>query len=448
VIRVVRPSAAPEVTAFLASPCARELFEEGLLPRTTALAPEPAGGGELVLEHERIPFPSFPYEWPAEMLHEAASLTLDLAERALNAGFGLKDATPYNILFRGPKPVFVDLLSFERREQGDPTWLPYAQFVRTFLLPLLCNTRHGVPLGQTTLAKRDGLEPEDVYRLLSPLDRLRPPFLTLVSIPKWLGRGLNGRGGDIYRRASLSSGDQARFVLRSLFRSLRRSLRRAAQAPGRTSPWSSYARGGSTYSDTQLTAKEDFVREVLSETHPKNVLDVGCNTGRYSAVAAACGASVVAIDQDPVVVGETWRMARDGGLDILPLVVDLCRPSPATGWLNRECPSFLERASGGFDAVLMLAVLHHMLVTERVPLDLILDLAAELTTEVLVIEFVPPEDPMFRLLLRGREELHQDLTQETFEAACRKRFVLVRSLRLEGSGRVLYAWRKHEGRPR
>jgi hypothetical protein len=31
---------------------------------------------------------------------------------SLREGFGLKDATPYNVLFRGAQPVFVDLLSF------------------------------------------------------------------------------------------------------------------------------------------------------------------------------------------------------------------------------------------------------------------------------------------------------------------------------------------------
>ena len=47
------------------------------------------------------------------MLHAAGALTLELAQGALEEGFGLKDATPYNVLFRGSRPVFVDVLSFE-----------------------------------------------------------------------------------------------------------------------------------------------------------------------------------------------------------------------------------------------------------------------------------------------------------------------------------------------
>ena len=73
-----------------------------------------------VVRHERLAFPSYPYEWPAEMLHASGLLTLDLALAAFDEGLGLKDATPWNVLFRGPTPVFVDWLSVERRDAARP----------------------------------------------------------------------------------------------------------------------------------------------------------------------------------------------------------------------------------------------------------------------------------------------------------------------------------------
>jgi hypothetical protein len=159
-------------------------------------------------------------------------------------------------------------------------------------------------------------------------------------------------------------------------------------------------------------------------------------------MAARRGASVVAIDYDPVVLGQVWRNARAERLEILPLVVNLTRPTPGTGWLNRECASFLDRARGSFDAVFMLAVIHHMLVTERVPLAEILDLAAQLTTNLAVIEFIGPEDSMFRRLARGREELHKDLNQGVFESAARRHFEIVRVRHAESSTRWLYLLKK------
>ena len=77
------------------------------------------------------------------MLHAAGRLTLDLAQNCLKEGYSLKDASPYNVLFRSGMPVFLDLLSFELRNPCDPIWNPYAQFCRNFLLPLLAHKTSG-----------------------------------------------------------------------------------------------------------------------------------------------------------------------------------------------------------------------------------------------------------------------------------------------------------------
>jgi SAM-dependent methyltransferase len=448
----------PDLQAFLSSTAAKKYLDSGRVARTAVLTDEQAAealadpniakaydqlNGQLLVEHERIPFPSYPHEWPAEMLHAAGVLTLNLAKDLRREELGLKDATPLNILFRGAEPVFVDLLSFERRDPHDPTWLPYAQFVRTFLLPLLSYKYFGLRLDQTMGVRRDGLDPEEVYRYLGPLRRFAPPFLTLVSMPTWLGRRHSEDDSSIYRKKSLADPEKAGFILDSLLNRLGRTLRRLAPPAGRQSLWSDYMNsGGNNYVGQQFAAKEAFVSEALREFAPRSVLDVGCNTGHFSFMAARSGASVVAIDFDPVVVGQVWRQANSEHLDILPLVVNLARPSPAVGWRNEECPSFLDRARGKFDAVFMLAVVHHMLVSERVPLASILDLAAELTRDALIIELIEPQDSMFRRLTRGRDDLHKDLNVSTFESACRQRFYIVRSERNPGGSRILYWLRK------
>lgn len=458
VFRVVNALGEDDLAAFLGTPSCNQAVERGQIVGTRLLSDEETRSllsnleirsvfdsisGRILLEHQRIEFPSFPYEWVPEMLHAAGELTLDLAQSMLSGGIGLKDGTPYNVLFRGPEPVFIDVLSFERRRPGDPTWLPYAQFVRTFLLPLLVQKYFGLGLDQVLTTRRDGIEPEEVYRFAGPVQRLKPPFLSLVSIPTWLAGSRKLDPDDpIYRKKTLDDPAKAEYILQTLLRGLRRSLAKVAPRTGRTSTWSDYMVSNLNYSADHFAAKQSFVSEVLAEFAPKRVLDVGCNTGHFSAIAARAGASVVSIDYDPVVLGDVWRRARAEKLDILPLVVNLARPTASTGWRNRECPSFLERARGNFDVVFMLAVIHHMLVTERVPLDDILKLAAELTNDLLVVEFVTPEDAMFKRLVRGREGLHQGLTHEVFEAACRRHFDIVRSQHLEGATRWLYALRK------
>ncbi|MGH7646460.1 MAG: SAM-dependent methyltransferase, partial [Gemmatimonadales bacterium] len=94
------------------------------------------------------------------------------------------------------------------------------------------------------------------------------------------------------------------------------------------------------------------------------------------------------------------------------------------------------------DATLFFAVIHHMLVTERIPLAELLDLAAALTRRLAVIEFVPPEDPLFRRLTRGRERLHADLTAAAFEAAAARHFDSLRAVPVPGTARLVYLLRK------
>ncbi len=401
---------------------------------------DPLPGTVQVLEHERIAFRSYPYEWCPEMLHAAAELTLRLGQDCLDDGYSLKDATPYNVLFRGAKPVFVDALSFEPRRPGDATWTPYAQFLRTFLLPLLVNQHFGLQPGSTLLTQRDGLEPEAVYRLCSWLQRLTPPFLSTVSLPTWMGR--KEVAASAYGPKDVDP-ERAAFVLKGLLRGLATSLAKAAPKTVQ-SRWSGYLGSTALYDEAQFQIKEAFVREALDEIGPRWVLDVGCNEGHFSALAAKAKASVVAIDSDATVVGHTWRKAIAEDLDILPLVVDLGRPTPATGWRNEEAPAFLERARGRFDLVLGLAVLHHMLVTERIPLGAILDQFAEMSSKYVLLEFVSPEDPMFQRIVRGRAELYRHLNRACFEAELKSRFTVVRAVRVDGLDRWLYLLRKND----
>jgi SAM-dependent methyltransferase len=446
IFRAVEPSAFETLKDFIDSPAAQSFTAAGQIVKTWF--PDP-GESRLEIpahyclaEHECIQFPSFPAEWPPEMLASAGFLTLDLAEQILPHGWRLKDATPYNVLFRGPAPVFVDVLSFERRDARDGLWPAYAQFVRTFLLPLLAACDSSLALNLIWLAGRDGLDPEQAYQSLSWTRRLTLPGLTLASFPTWFSRRAESQATLYLPRPT--DPERASFTLAAMFRSLRRQLKglsRASSAHG-VSHWSKYLDTQIHYTPEQFAAKESFVTSALREFAPRRVLDVGANTGRFSELAARAGASVVAIDSDQAAAGRLWVRASEKKLDILPLVVDFCRPTPALGWRNRESPSFLDRARGGCDMLMMLAVVHHMLVSERVPLEEILALAAELSTDLLLIEFVEPADPMFRRLARGRDALYAHLTSAYFESACVPWFQILRKQTITESCRTLYLLRR------
>ena len=174
---------------------------------------------------------------------------------------------------------------------------------------------------------------------------------------------------------------------------------------------------GHNYSGEEVARKEAVVMKAVALSGGRNVLDIGCNTGHFSLLAARQGARVVAIDRDPAAVGKLWQSAAEARADVLPLAIDIARPPGASGWANREHASFLERARGRFDCVLMLALLHHLIVNERTPLDSIFELVAQLTTRIAVVEYIDPADEQFQRILRGRDSLHRDLTPRDFRTS-------------------------------
>ena len=79
VLRLLNERGATQLDAFLQSQTLRAFA-------TSIVETRPAG--RLAVEHPKVWFPSYPYEWPAEMLHAAGELTLDLAIRLLDEGWG------------------------------------------------------------------------------------------------------------------------------------------------------------------------------------------------------------------------------------------------------------------------------------------------------------------------------------------------------------------------
>lgn len=434
VLRAVRSEYATESITFLESPIARKWMAQRRLIPTVLL--QSHADGEVELEHEHIPFPTYPWEWTPGQWVEAATLTLDLAEELLESGKTLKDATPLNVLFDGPKPIFVDVLSIEDRNPCSPLWLAYGQFVRTFLLPLAAYKYLGWPLANA-LNRRDGYEPADLYHALSPFARWSKPLRSLVTMPYLLEKRQTGE----HAQATLSQPPEiAAAVLRRTFHNLRKTLKTLVPSAF-ASRWSDYTTSADHYSATDHTKKQVFLSHCFEWTHPEAVLDIGGNTGTYSRIAAESGSRVIAWDIDVMAADKSWRTAKEKGLPILPIVADVARPTPATGWRNRETISLLDRARGQFDCVMALGLIHHLLLIEQIPMGEIATLLAELTRKWVIVEWVPPTDVRFRDLLRGRDALYSHLTEETFLSTFQSCFTAVAKEELP-NGRVLYLFSK------
>ena len=432
--RRIRAPFDADILAFLALPVASKLVAEGHLIGSEIVS-QATGNDELVLRHPRVSFQSFPWEWSPVLWLSAAELTINLCIDLLKQGYVLKDATPLNVLFEGTKPVFVDVLSIERADPHQSIWLPYGQFVRTFLLPMLAHSELGWPL-QATLIRRDGYEPEEIYTALSWLERLRLPAFSTVTLPSLLASNKKLNAGSLASRA-IKDPEVARHVLLKTLKSLLAHMRRVTPHH-KTSAWSDYAETATHYNDGDHASKRRFVASELAVARPRRVLDVGCNTGVYSLLAADAGAEVVSIDTDLQAVDRLCASLKGSKKNILPLCIDLSHPTPGVGWENRENASFLSRCSGHFDTVMMLAVIHHLLLRSQIPMDRIAALCNGLTTEHLIIEWVPPTDSKFQEILRGRDAIYSHINEATFRGAFGLYFTVVREETLENGRIVLH----------
>jgi SAM-dependent methyltransferase len=444
-IRAVRGHALDAFRRMLEDPVVRRWMDDGRLVRTRALPrvetpPQFADFDGECFEHERVEFVSQPAEWAPEMLAAAGTLTLKLARELLPRGWQLKDATPANVLFRHAEPVFVDLPSIVPREPGSCLWIARHQFETTFLLPLVASVEAGLPIAWTLANPVAGLSHEALAAILGARRWLKPGLWRTVALPAALAAKA-AAGGGTPRGMQAASEAQARYILERSLNGLDTQLARCvARLQARSSHWHRYTTTRAHYGSADLEAKRSFVRDAIAGTRPRRTLDIGANTGEFSEIAAGQG-DVVALDIDERSVAAIWARARTQALTILPLVGNFGRPTPALGWRNREQESLLGRAAGGFDLVLMLAVVHHLRVTEGVPVAEQFDAVATITRRHLLVEYVPVGDPMFAALARGREPLYADCVRPEFEATLLQRFQIERRHELP-NGRVLYLARK------
>jgi hypothetical protein len=441
VLRGLRAEAVDDWRALASSRFFLRLMEEGKICATeqadpATLGAERLGGGwAMILRHERIPFVSYPYEWTFSMLRDAALLHLEILGASLTEGVTTKDGSSYNVQWRGAMPVYIDVGSFERLRDGEP-WAGYRQFCQTFLYPLMLQAYLGVSFGPLLRAQVDGIESGQMRALLGGRHRAKPGVLKHVHLHSAMEKRYAGATTQRTRGELRAAGFSHELVLATV-RALDKLTRRLQWRP-ESSHWESY-RGTCTYSDGDRARKEAFVREVLAAAGSLDlVMDLGANDGTYSRVAAGYARYVLAVEADEATTERLYRTLRDSGQDrILPLVTDLANPSPGIGWRNRERAPLFERARP--DAVLCLALLHHLAIGRNVPLAELVDWLAGLGGRV-IVEFVDPEDPMARQLLGNKPEgLFPGYRRDAFEQLLAERFTVERRQELPSGTRVLYA---------
>ena len=255
-----------------------------------------------------MPFVSYPYEWTFGMLKDAALLHLELMRDALADDMILKDASPYNVQWRGAQPVFIDIPSFEPLARGEP-WVGYRQFCELFLYPLMLGAYKGMDFRPWLRGRIDGIPADEMRRLMSPRDLLRSGVLMHVVAQSALQQRYSGSGRDV--RGTLAKAGFDKALIRRNVERLARLVARLAP-PGARTEWSDYDRTHS-YDATEFARKLDFVRAAAVTRRWRLAWDLGCNTGTFSRVAADHADSVVAMDGDWMAIERLYQQEKAAG---------------------------------------------------------------------------------------------------------------------------------------
>lgn len=393
-------------------------------------------GTVFCLSHPRLPMVSYPWEWTFSMLKDGALLHLNVMEELLPRGYWLRDASAFNVQFDGKRVLLIDTLSLGERVPGSP-WVAYRQFCSHFLAPLAlaaCVDIRTLALWRSYI---DGYPLDLAVAMLPWRARYRPGLWMHLALHAAFQRKADTKE-DLDEGVGKKTPKVSDQGLIGLVRSLRRTTARLTWKGGE-SLWKSYEEIR-TYTSEDVGHKSRFVSRALDEVNPGTVWDLGANTGEYSELAASRGAFVVSVDGDAACTELIYRkLTKEKKLPVLPLTMDLANPSPGLGWDGTERPGLSDR--GPADLVLALALLHHLVLTGCVPLERVARWLARLSAH-LVVEFVPPRDPMVIKLLRNRNGEHLPYDEGTFRLGFEKFFDFLKEETLPNGRRLFFCRKK------
>lgn len=386
-----------------------------------------------VLEHEEMPYISYPYEWSFSMLREAALLQLEILEVSLENGWILKDATPYNIQWYGSKPVFIDTPSFTPWVSGTP-WVAYRQFCSLFFSPLAIHAYLGIDHRSILRSNLNGIDPVQSVKYFSGLKKLKKGVLSHIILPSQVEKHILRNERDNAAASKRNSRSHSKAMVLGLVQSMARLIARLTLPEGKTD-WSDYEETHS-YSDSEHLIKKEFIERAVTEKSYALAWDIGCNTGVFSRICEKHCQYVVSVDGDHGAIEKLFnkqKQQKEGS--ILPLVLDLSNLSPGQGWASRERIAFDKRKSP--DLVICLALIHHLRLSENIPTRLFIDWLRTLNADV-VIEFVNRDDEMVAKLLTNKEEQYVDYNLENFLEEVYVKFDIAGRELLKGGKREIF----------
>ena len=389
---------------------------------------------EIIFEHKKIPYVSYPYEWSFSQLKAAALHHLDFNIFLLEQGATLIDASAYNIQFIGSKPIFIDLLSIREYIDGE-YWYGHKQFCENFLNPLVLTSKKGVQFNNWFKGNLEGIPTNDLNNLLSFLDKFSYNIFVHVYLLNKFENKYKNQNKEVKINLKRKF-PKKNFI--SMLKQLRSFIKNLKPKKIKT-VWENYS-VANTYEKSEENEKVKIVKKFIDENKFKKIIDLGCNDGFYSKIAIDNNTNfVVGFDYDPISIDRAFNDFKKNQTNFLPLIFDATNPSSNIGWNENERKSFNNRAD--FDALLALAFEHHLVIAKNIPL---LDAISWLTSLAPkgLIEFVPKNDETIQKMIKFKGAIFLDYNEDNFRNCIEKKTKIISINQITSSGRKIYQYEK------
>ena len=389
---------------------------------------------DIILEHKKIPYISYPYEWSFNQLKTAAIFHLDFNLFLLDLGATLIDASAFNIQYIGSKPIFIDTLSIEKYKDGEP-WKGHKQFCENFLNPLILKSKKGIKFNNWFKGNLEGIQTDDLDKILNIFDKFSYNIFIHVYLLNKLDQKFTSNKSlkPINKKKNFS---KKNLVL--ILKQLKRFISKLEDHKS-ISTWDDYSKNNS-YTELEENKKKQVVKDFIKKNNFNLIADLGCNDGEYSELSLKNGCkSVIGFDFDINTINQAHKKALTKNLNFLPLFFDASNPSGNIGWNEKERKSFKTRAK--FDAILALAFKHHLAIAKNIPLKEVINWLVSLAPTGL-IEFVPKNDLTIIKMLELKGDIFPNYTIENFENALSLKSKILSKNKVSDSGRILYEFKR------
>ena len=388
----------------------------------------------LIVEHERIPYISYPYEWSFQQLKAAAIHHLSFHIFLLNNNATLIDASAYNIQFIGFKPIFIDLMSIKKYEEGEFLY-GHKQFCENFLNPLILSSKKSIQFNNWFKGNLEGIQTNDLDNLLSFFDKFSYNIFVHVYLLNKIDKKFKPQN------KKLDFNKQNKFSKKSLLSMLLqlKSYINKLEPKKSSSKWANYSAQNS-YEYKEEISKINIVSDFVKKNKFSKIADLGCNDGIYSRAALKNGCEyVVGFDYDFNSINRAYSFAKKEKSNFLPLIFDATNPSANIGWNETERKSFNSRLN--FDGVLALAFEHHLSIAKNIPLQDTINWIVSLAPKGL-IEFVPKNDETIQKMIKFKGDIFPNYNEENFLKFLSKVSKIFSVNQISKSGRKIFEFER------